>query len=712
VVPKTILQQGRWQEKPGLARLGEAVVLVQPGDPITVDRGLQTETIQLYPESLTPELTLSGSLSRKEQAVEGTIRLKGVVEAWLWVQDGSGGSPISWPELPQLPEPLVASPGEVLKASPVEAERLPEALLQEEERQREASDIRRVDFSFDPALEVAFGASGLGGRGSASAVHGYGTKGSGSGMFGSVDSRPYGEFIPGILQSGIINANQPFRISLPPSVTQARIGVVARLPDGRWVQEQTSLAVEGKAPPLPQKKSVDHWNGEANTLVELAYRLPSGPLRNHALTALSRNPRFQLPPYDEALGNASLTLVGVPEEATGERIIRALEGARKNPELARIVLEKLLRNPELSDWQKAHAALALAWSDMPLATVENTLGSTGSIWTRLARTLLKRRAEPADTAEFYEIAASADAWPLDRALALEALTLLPPPEKPIDIPIRTVGAKLTLQAGTPLASWEGVLFARGSTLTREPEKPSPYRLQHAPLYRSIPITASLPPRSSPGMLRCWSELGSSTAVYVPSGEAIELGCVVQVLKPGTGKIWASLVDAGAFPLQTGSIELTVGPAAATRFEEILSVDERVRLVLAKEASPELLTQARILPPLLPEIQLQILQKRFKIAQALGEPHILVEEYNAFLEQNPALTLEDDALFEVAKALSLAHPDRSLPLSYELADRRFKQDYAMVEALTMRGLTMTAGKLGRMLLLHYPATEVTTHMLLS
>ncbi|MDP2305282.1 MAG: hypothetical protein Q8P18_04565 [Pseudomonadota bacterium] len=745
---------GRWSGAPTLTVVTAEGIrsarIVRAGDALLVGdaRGTRAAWVQVAAEGVaplplrgadTPDLAVAGSLSRGgTSTLDVGAGLPPGTKIWAFLRDAA--------DMRRRAAATVAIPwsgdaGTVGDAWAPEArwgEAIAAALLEEEERLAEVTDMERVDFGFSAAAEVG-SAMGLGGLG----TRGYGSGGGGSAShsygFGSVpggatDKAPAGD--PRAI--GVIEAAAPgpMRFGVPTWIASADLELVARLPDGRWSSRMVRLDVGG-APLTAMTQAVayvapDAWDGTAVSLLPLALTLPVDA-RTHALAALAE---AGVPGADPALraawslaggqsGPSSVlarTLTGggatgargtdldaLPDLRRADRAIAALSLAAADPDRAKPAAARLLRPADLEPWARARAGLALHVAGAPEDARAALVGDEPVV--AAARAVVLGKADARFASAWWTTVRSDAADPSDRALALHALTLLPASRGVAPANAGVVSTKpLVITVEAPLATWRGETFPRGRFVggTVQTGPMATLSATSAPAGRAVPLWVAVPAYSVPTRLACPAGAAAPYVDLPPSAEPRSIPCrVTRAIGASDLVVRWFAPDGGA--LAEGRAALPVEPARDSTPTDPMSPRERLIFGLrlagsaaSGNAGPALLEEV-LAQEALPAADLERASTAILAARRVGgEPKAIIEAFQAYREHVPGGALDLDTAAALARAYaSTGDPKRALAATRVVMDARFKEELGAVSQLQDAGLGLTALKLLRELVDRYP-----------
>lgn len=685
----------------------------------------------------TPEIGIVGTLGRGGTSTldVGTALPQGT-RIWAFLRDAANERR---PSPAKVAAPWDGTAGTVGDAWSPEArwgEAIAAALLEEEERLAEVTDMERVDFGFSAAAEVgaSMGLGGLGTSGYGSGGGGYGSMDTGSGII--LGGRDRTALLGDPHALGVIEAAAPgpFRFAVPTWIASADLELVARLPDGRWASRVVRLDVGGApltAMPAPAAYvAPEAWDGAAASLLPLARTLPVAG-RTHALAALVK---AGVPGATPALlaawsldpGGPSSVLArslagkdpravrtadldAIPDLRRADRAVAALTLAATDPDRARAAAARLLRAPELEPWARARAGLALHVAGAPDDARAALVGDAPVV--AAARAVVLGKADPRFASAWWTTARSDAAQPGDRALALHALTLLPATKSGIVSAPSAVASKAPLPVAVeaPLAAWRGETFPRGRFLegTVATGPLANLAATTAPAGRVVPLWIEVPAFALPTRLECPD---AALVDLAPAAEARTVGCTA-TSAVGTRDLNVRWFGPDGAPLAEGRAALTVEPARDSGSADAMSPRERLLLGLRLAASADAasavagttLLEGVLATEVLPAADLERASIAILAARrAGGDPKPLIEAFQAYREHVPqgALGLETAAALAHAYARA-GDPQRALAATRVVMDARFKEELGAVSQLQDAGLGLTALKLLRELVDRYP-----------
>jgi hypothetical protein len=680
-----------------------------------------------------PPIAVTGTLARGGTSTlhVGTALPEGT-RIWAFLRDAANGRRAS---AAKVAPPWDGTAGTVGDAWTPEArwgEAIAAALLEEEERLAEVTNMERVDFGFSAAAEVgaSMGFGGMGASGYGSGGGGYGSSDYGNGIIlGGLDRTALlgDPHALGVLEAA---APGPMRFEVPTWIAAADLELVARLPDGRWTSRMVRLDVGGApltAMPAPAAYvAPEAWDGAAASLLPLARSLPVDA-RTHALAALAK---AGVPGAEPALHAAwtldpsgpsavlARTLTGkgagairgtdldaIPDLRRADRAVAALSLAATDPDRARAAAARLLRTADLEPWARARAGLALHVAGAPEDARAALVGDAPVV--AAARAVVLGKADIRFAAAWWATARAEAAQPADRALAVHALTLLPPTKSGFGSFPSPVASKtpLLVAVEAPLATWRGETFPRGrfieGTVATGPL--ASLAATSAPAGRVVPLWIQVPAFGLPTRLVCPDARFVDLA---PAAEARTVGCTVTSADGGEDLHVRWFSPDGA-ALADGRARLTVEPARDSAATDAMSPRERLLLGLRLSASADpagpALLEGVLATEALPAADLERASIAILAARRTGgEPKALIEAFQAYREHVPqgALGLETASALAHAYALT-GDPKRAYAATRVVMDARFKEELGAVSQLQDAGLGLTALKLLRELVDRYP-----------
>ncbi|MBM4396851.1 MAG: hypothetical protein FJ087_14320 [Deltaproteobacteria bacterium] len=701
-----------------------------------------------------PVLAIGGALSRD---TESTLSLADGLPAgtrvWAVLRDASDAGPV--PAAPDLQETWSGPPGgaaEPWEPQPVEGEAIAEALLQEEERAEEAKAPVRIHMGAASTKEMqalgrvsgtGYGGAGAGGGGAAFGHAGSVRMGKAEALRAVAPS-----YLPGAIASVLAAGPGTWRVRVPASVTQTHALAVARLPDGRWISTSRHLAVGGAAPVAAAPHRVpgppETWDGSRDALAAVAATLPPDA-RTLALAALVRRGHATSLPAlraaraeaggEEAgaavaskLGHgtapagdgAARRLEGLPDPRLAERAEAALEAAAGEPERAVAAARRVVGAAEASAWARARPALAL-WVAGEQAEAEAALaGEQAEAEAALAgeqaplvaaRALVTGRTEPRHASLLWAVARSPAALPLDRAIAIAALSgrAVPGAAGPAaSAPREASPASLEVRVDPPLAELHGRTFARGATVsTRRGHEVALPPATTVPAGRTVPVRVEIPPSPDPSRVACPDGAVQPWLDLDPAWAARVVECRVRPAVPGAADLVVTWTGPSGEPLAAGSARGAVGPAHASGAGDAMSPDEAhgLGVALAGRGDPAgpallapLLASEWLAPPAVASASAALLDA----ARLSGGPAALVAAFEAHRERAGSGTLDVATAAAVARAYAATgRPARAVAAARVVLDARFREELSAVRGVHAAGLALSAVQLVRELVARYP-----------
>ncbi len=747
----------RWHGPAGLvATVAEGIrsaAILQPGQALPLAPVAGARTAWLTASSgvtvpLTgadaPAVTVAGTLTRGASA-NLTLTAEPGSRIWAFVRDATpGGS--SEATVAELWDGSGGFGGDAWSPAAVEGVAISTGLLAEEERQKEATDVKRVDFGFDADAEKAkegtgegFGMGGLGGRGGG----GYGaSRDEAVGRQGG----ERGPYVGDPDAIGVIEGKPPgdYAFTVPGWVGQVSVDVVVEAADGRWTSKTVPVTLSGalSARPTPVISPATDPTGE---LVAVAESLPLGA-RVFALAAMDHAgvvgahlpllaAQASSPPggadlalADHVLGTTQSVTAPAPVADTHlvERATDALTLASSDKpgdvERARAGAERLIAEPDLPAFVRVRAALAL-WvagaGDEAVAALPN---GSGDAMIAAARALVSGSGDARFRADWWRVTRSEAANPSDRALAIAALAT---GDKGVIQPLGAAAAPATKPAATlpmsveaPIVRWRGSDFTRGwsAALVQQAAVTSPGG-------RILPVWAVIPANPLPTRVQCpvgavtpWIDLAPSL-----SDSRWAYCRVVAPTAPGPVALDIRWFDAEGTLLARATTEVNVLPAADSAANDVMSDEERLGLgtALAGSTNPTervsgldlleaLQRHAELSADVLSAASTTLLNGRARANDPVG----LIRAFQSFREHVP------DGVLDLPVAAALAHayagdwpgrdPKRAFAAVRVVMDARFREELSAVSQLRDAGLDLTALKLLKELVLRYPETPTVSH----
>ncbi len=744
--------RGIWQGEPTLVALTAEGIrdarIVRPGE--TLDKGsigLVTGTRTAWLSTATderplpvrgaeqPQIAVSGKLRRGSASVQVGADLPEGSRIWAFLRDASDMlGPALAPSVSSLWQGQPGWSGEVWEATELWGQEIAQALLQEEERLSEISNMERVDFGFDAAAEsgiLGLRGSGAGGGGTGEGFGGIGSRGSGHGRSGyGGGARLAGD--PEAL--GVILDVPPGELGfeIPAWVDAADLAVVARTPDGRWGSYQVRLPVQGETlvalPPRLGPELPDTWTGDNKDLLPVARSL-SGGSRMHALAALDASGLYDarapmlaaqarggfldpsaviarsmrgLPPASAQ--SASRSLESLADVRLAERADAALGVATAEPDRAKAVATRLLGEPDLPPYVRARAGLTLWLAGDKDGALQALAGSDP--WIAAARAAVIGKADPEHASIWWTAAVSEGAHPTERALAVHALSLTP--GKAVNAADSPAGnERLIVDIQPPLATWRGQRFTRQFYVApgeEVPELPAPTEVS---VGRDLPLLVLVPPHPEPTRLAC---TGTGRSRWIPIGPASherQITCHLAPAVVGPLPIEVRWVAADGRTLGVTTADLKTVAVRDSAPDDPMSSREQLelgtRLAATGEASGLDLLESLLATAPLPAAQTaQAATAVLDGQRQSGDAPALIAAFQAYRERVPHGVLDLETASAVAHAYGEAgQPERAVAASQVVLDARFKEELSAVRTLQEGGLELTALKLLREVLGRYP-----------
>ena len=629
---------------------------------------------------------------------------------WAWNQ-GSAGLAVPW------------------EALPVAAQRIAQALLEEEERLREDEDPQRLDFAFAAEKEMASGLGALGAGLGGGGTSGYGSGRSGYGMAGR---RAAWAGPPGVSAAALaaLESGAPgtWQVEVPSHVTAVWLRVLAVGPDGRvgWKVRRLQVRDGGDALPEPPAPVASvAWDGSSEALRDLALGLPIGA-RAHALAALvaagddgSAAPLAflksdSMEPAISPMVTASLrdgarpkggSETALPDARVAARAAQSVRLLGADPGRATAQARRLLAGEHpLDPWSRTQAGLVLWLEGADDDEVAAALAGQAPALA-IARAVVG--AERGVSPDLLWTVASADGAVADlRALAVQALAMQKAGGAAI-LDEAGGGGELTVDLEAPWASWEGEHFRRGY---RTAGKVGPLAAWSGPVpaHRVVSMTVILPALDEPSRIACsldeetlnWREIAASD-------RATKVDCTVNSGDAGAHTLRVVRVSLDGAEMASTTLPFEVGPVASTRVDDPMSPDEaaafgRVR-ALAGDADAaalleRLLQQERLVGSSVADLTSVLLEA----AVVRGDTEAVRAAFDAYRERAPSGQLPLSTAAAVAHALAATgEPARAMAATGVVMDARFAEELRAFDALRTGGLDLTALKLLRELINRHP-----------
>ncbi len=676
---------------------------------------------------------------------------------WAFVRDAGDRRRGAWLRVAQ---PLDVAPGgshRPWSPVPTTGEAIAAGLLDEEARLAEATEVRRLDYTFgadeERALDSIHG-YGSGGGSFGSASHAVGGVGGGAIVLGALDRATRAGHAPAlaVLEGG----PGVYEVEVPAWVGALDLELVVRSEDGRWQTLRRVLPVRGgpgEAPPeRPRATLPDAWDGAAATLVAAAAEVPFAS-RAYAFTALATagvpgtseraaalrglasarrhvDGAATATPVSRLLAEhlvgrrAAIDETGRPAEDRrhAERAEAALRLAAADPERASAGAARLLLEPTLEPWVRARATLAL-WVSGDAQGAREAIGGPSAADAAIVsavRAIVLGQGDLAAAPAWWRIARTDAAHPEDRAIAIHALSLLVRGGRAARTtdtaaPDRSEVGALNVTVEAPyddtLGSARGVYRVVDGDPTAVDDVPMPaLAAGEAPMHRRIPVWVDVPASTLPTRVACpdddrlrsenpWIDLD-------PSDTSRSIRCVVRPRRLGPAAVTVRVHAADGVLLARGTAPLVVTPWAPTTPEDRLSPRERFRLGVALAARRDLAALGLLEPLLrdepLPQDDLRAAATAVLALRAEGDPAAFVRSFLAFRERVPGGALDLRTAAALARAYAATgEPARALATTRIVMDARFKEELAAVSAVRDAGLALTALKLLRDLVDRYP-----------
>lgn len=653
---------------------------------------------------------------------------------WAWLTDASDYGAVPSDAGGQL-DPLwawsqgAAGLGAPWEALPVAAQRIAQALLEEEERVREAQEPQRLDWGFAADEELASGlgtmGSGLGGGGSAGSlggVSGYGSRGRRADPTG-----PPG-FTAAVLAALESGAPGTWQVEVPSHVTAVWLRVMAVAPDGQVGWKVRRLQVQqggGSLPQTPAPTATVAWDGSPDALRALALSLPTAA-RAHALAALvAAGDEAAMPPLAllevdvmqpsiSPMVTASLqderrppaqSETAIPDARVAARAAQSVRLLGSDPGRATAQARRLLAGEHpLDPWSRAQAGLVLWLESADDDEIAAALSGPASALA-IARAVVG--AERDVSPDLLWTVANADGAVADlRALAVQALAMQKAGGASI-IGESTLGGELSVVLEAPWATWEGEQFRRGYRTAR---KVAPLSAWSGPLpaHRIVPVSVTLPPLSEPSRIAC--SLDEDRLVWrdLPGSErASQTDCTVNSGATGAHTVRVVRVALDGRVLAATSVALEVGPVASTRVGDPMSPDEaaafgRVRALAGDADAAQLLEGLLQQEELVASSVADLTSVLLEAAVVRGDTDAVRAAFDAYRERAPSGQLPLSTAAAVAHALAATgEPARAMAATAVVMDARFAEELRAFDALRTGGLDLTALKLLRELIERHP-----------
>lgn len=640
----------------------------------------------------------------------------------------------------------------------LEGQQISSDLLAEEVLAAESKELSPINFddaaSEELAAPAAYGEGVLGGGLWGQA----GRASSAKRAEGVRISRPVPERTPASLSRAIATGFElkpgPWEVELPTSVTAARLVLLARTPEGRWLSHEQHFAIQGVMPQLPESSAPAPapaaWSGDARRLVALAETLPWPEQAQVYATLLSvpkaadphiRAKLLAIPPallqgspagtLAELAGQAQgLTLLNRaeppsfyewPDYRRVERARQALAMVPYEAEKAQSIARRLLEEPTLEPWMRTRAALTL-WAAEPTdleAPLAALAGDALSL--QAARVVVQGKLEqPKLVPSLWRLARSTEALPEERALALQALVYavgLEPAKleevfrsEPAPSPV--TGKSLTVEARPPLAYAQGILFERGTRALEQGQVS--YELASAarvPAARWFPVQLWIEPTTLPTRVSCPQQPGVEQRQRFfdlePSVYPQEVICLIRLKAPSSEPVKLEMAWYGPLGerLGGGATAVQAESARESSLADPMSLDERlgVALLLAKQGDAEALATLQKLQTdvaLTAETLRQVQPVLLEGARVRKDTALFLKAFEAMRERDKGTELTLELAAEVAKAFAeQGNYKRALAGARAVLDARFGEELAAIQPLETLNLRMVSLRLARILMQH-------------
>ncbi|MFM7201342.1 MAG: hypothetical protein ACKO6N_11170 [Myxococcota bacterium] len=666
-----------------------------------------------------------------------------------------------------------AHPRGVEASRQLEGQEIASALLAEEAREAEAAEPKPMDFEKAAAEELAAPVV-LGGM-----MGGLGS-GSASGMLGAARQRReapalwkpelYPPSLSRVLASRLDVGPGAWELELPSSVTAARLVVMARTPEGRWLSLEQQLTVQGSMPVSAEEVQpaapAPLWKGDAISLLALVERLPLAERAQVLATSLRAPKPLEgrikarlLASAPEALAGTvggalaetqaamqGLTLLNrsstpyFPELSDSRRVERARQALAMvpfNAEKARTMALRLLEDPALEPWARARAGLTL-WATQPGELEEVLTALSGdSLSVQAARVVVQGKLDNLKLVpSLWRLARSEEVLPEERALALQALVFavgLDPARleesfrtEPVVSP--SSGRPLKVEARPPLAYGRGILFERGTRALESGQVSYDLpTVSRVPAQRWFPVQTYVEPSVLPTRVVCPQhpvvKVREPFLDLPPSVYPQEVICLVALKSatPEPVKLELSWYAPLGERLGSGGVTVQGDLPRESALQDAMSLDELLGLSLQRASRGDAEALAR-LQKLQTEVALtaEALQRlgpaMLEGARLRKDMALFLKAFEAIRERDKGTELSLELAAEVARAFAAqGNYKRALAGARTVLDARFTEELAVIQPLENLNLRMVSFRLARILMqrsLETPAVEQARYLFAS